>query len=127
MSNIDWSFPRQVLITLLVVACCAAYPLMKYGTAEILKAVLAGAVITTINVLAGYAAIEYSHGKSASTFLKYVLGGMGLRLMAVAAAMVALIKVFEFEVSALVWSMVFFYALFLFLEIMFIQKKFGNR
>jgi hypothetical protein len=127
MSKIDLSFPRQVLITLLVTACCAAYPLMKYGTAEILEAVLAGALITTINVLAGYAAIEYSHGKSASTFLKYVLGGMGIRLIAVAAALVLLIKVFELQVSALIWSMVFFYVVFLLLEIMFIQKKFGNR
>ncbi|HEY6192991.1 MAG TPA: hypothetical protein VI215_11775 [Bacteroidota bacterium] len=127
MRGTDWSFPRQVLITLLVVACGAAYPLMKYGTAEILRAVLAGAAITTMNVLAGYAAIEYSHGKSASTFLKYVLGGMGVRLMAVAAVLVALIRVFGFEVSALVWSMVFFYVIFLILELMFIQKKFGNR
>jgi hypothetical protein len=127
MSNINWSFPRQVLVTLVVIACCAAYPLIKYGTPEIVKAVLSGAIITTINVLAGYAAIEYAHGKSAATFLKYVLGGMGVRLFAVAGVLVVLIKVFEIDVSALVWTMVFFYVVFLMLEIMYIQKKFGNR
>lgn len=127
MKNIDWSFPRQVFVTLAAVGVCSAYPLLKYGTAEILEAVVAGALITTINVLAGYAAIEYSHGKSASTFLKVVLGGMGVRLVAVATVLVVLIKVFEFQVPALIWSIVFFYVVFLLLEIMFIQKKFGHR
>ena len=127
MRKIDWSFPRQVFVALSVVGCCSAYPLLKYGTAEILEAVLAGALITTLNVLAGYAAIEYSQGRSASTFLKVVLGGMLVRMMAVASVLVVLIKLFEFQVAALVWSIVFFYVVFLALEIMFIQKKFGNR
>ena len=127
MKKIDWSFPRQVLVTLVLVGCCSAYPLLKYGTAEILKAVLAGALLTTINVLAGYAAIEYSHGRSASTFLKVVLGGMGVRMLALASALILLIRVFDVQVSALIWSIVFFYVVFLALEIMFIQKKFGNR
>ena len=88
---------------------------------------ISGIEITTINVLAGYAAIEYAHAKSATTFLTYVLGGMGVRLFAVAAVLVVLIKVFDVEVTALVWTMVFFYVVFLMLEIMYIQKKFGNR
>jgi hypothetical protein len=127
MTRIDWSFPRQVFLTLVVVGCCAAYPLFKYGTAEMLKSVAAGALMTTINVLAGYAAIEYSRGRSASAFLRVVLGGMGVRMLAMAAALVVLIKVFEFQVQGLIWSMVFFYVVFLALEIVFIQKKFSHR
>jgi hypothetical protein len=127
MSRFDLSFPRQVFLTLAVAACCGAYPLLKYATTEILEAVAAGALITTLNVLAGYAAIEYSHGKSASTFLRVVLGGMGIRMLAVGSVIVVLVKVFDVHVQALIWSIVFFTVVYLALEIMFIQKKFGDR
>ncbi len=127
MSRFDLSFPRQVFLTLAVAGCFGAYPLVKYASAEILEAVAAGALITTLNVLAGYAAIEYSHGKSASTFLRVVLGGMGLRMLAVGSVIVVLIKVFDVHVQALIWSIAFFTVVYLALEIMFIQKKFGNR
>jgi hypothetical protein len=127
MTRIDWSFPRQVVVTLLAAAFCGSYPLIRYGTAEIVKAVVAGAALTTVNVLAGYAAIEYSHGKSATTFLAVVLGGMGVRMLFLAGFLVALVRLFGFQVDALIWSIVSFYVVFLVLELMFIQKKFGHR
>ncbi len=127
MKKIDWSFPRRVFITLMIVGAGGAYPLVKYGTSEVREAVLIGALITTLNVLAGYAAIEYSYGKSMTTFLQYVLGGMGIRMFALGAVLVLLIRVFGFHTEPLVWSIVCFYVLFLALEISFIQKKFTHR
>jgi hypothetical protein len=127
MKKIDWSFPRQVFIALLIVGCAGAYPLVKYGTSEVREAILIGALITTLNVLAGYAAIEYSYGKSMTSFIKYVLGGMGIRMIAMGAVLVVLIRVFGFHAEPLVWSIVFFYVLFLALEISFIQKKFAHK
>ena len=121
--NIDWSFPKQVLLALVIVFGLGAYPIITYGDQEILKAVIVGALLTTVNVLLGFAAIEYSFGKSTTTFFKYVLGGMGIRMMVMAGVLVMLIKVFEFNPAALVGSMGALYIIFLALEVLYIQKK----
>ena len=121
--KIDWSFPRQVLIALFVMGVCGIYPIFRFASAEVAEAVLLGALLTTLNVLLGYAAIEYSIGKSTTTFFKYVLGGMGIRLFFLAGALVLLIRFFNVHSLALVGSMGIFYIVFLTLEINFIQKK----
>lgn len=118
-----WSFPRQVLLTLLAVGGIAVYPLLTFGNTEHVIAAAVGAVMATVNVLLGYAAIEYSFGKSTTTFFKVVLGGMGIRLIAMAAVLVLLIRVFHFHVGALIVSMGVFYSMFLTLEILYIHRK----
>ncbi|HEV8538714.1 MAG TPA: hypothetical protein VGR15_07300 [Bacteroidota bacterium] len=121
--KIDWSFPRQILLSLLTVAALGAYPLLRYGDSEIMKAAMMGALLTTVNVLLGYAAIEFSYGRSMATFFKYVLGGMGIRMFVMAGILVVLIKVLEFHIAALIASMGILYVVFLTLEISYIQKK----
>ena len=123
--KIDWSFPRQIFLTLLILGCVGAYPVLMYGSADITRSALAGALLATLNVLVGYAAIEYSFGKSTTTFFKYVLGGMGIRMLVIALVLVLLIKVFRFHAAALVSTMGIFYVVYLTLEILFIQKKIG--
>ena len=110
---------------LVIVTCLAAYPLMKYASIEFITAAIVGSVLTTANVLLGYAAIQYSFDKSMMTFLKYVLGGMGLRLIVMAGLLVLLIKVFYVHVVGLIASMGVFYVIFLTLEVLFIQRKVG--
>ena len=121
--KIDWSFPKQIFLALAVVGSLGAYPLLKFGSSEVTDAAIVGAVLATVNVLLGYAAIEYSFGKSAATFFKYVLGGMGIRMFVMAGVLVTLIKVFQFHAGALVGSMGIFYVVFLTLEVFYIQKK----
>ncbi|MDI6766236.1 MAG: hypothetical protein QME52_05375 [Bacteroidota bacterium] len=121
--KIDWSFPRQIFFALAAIGCVGVYPLWKSGTSEIIDSVIVGAVLTTVNVLLGYAAIEYSFGKSVSTFFKVVVGGMGIRLLLMAIALVVLIKIFNLHVAALIGAMGIFYVVFLTLEVLYIQKK----
>lgn len=123
----DWSFPRQVLMTFALIAGTAIYPLVRYATKETTAAALIGALLSTANVLFGYAAIEYSWKKSATTFFKVVLGGMGIRMLSMAALLALLIKAFAVEIAPLVWSVLVFYTVFLALEVVFIQKKFNQR
>ena len=117
------SFPRQVFVALAVVGGLGVYPLLKFGSDEMIRAVIAGAVIATVNVLLGYAAIEYSFGKSTTTFFKYVLGGMGIRMLGLALVLVLLIRMFDFHAGGLVVSMGVLYVVYLVLEVLFIQKK----
>lgn len=106
-----------------VILMIGAYPLIRMNDLSIAKAVTAGFMIALLNVILGYAAIEYSIGKSTVTFFKYVIGGMGLRMLLLSIVLVALIKIFLFPVLALVGSLGIFYIVFLVLEIMYIQKK----
>jgi hypothetical protein len=118
-------FPAQVLATLAIVGGIAAFPLWKNGSPEVLTAVLVGAGLSTLNVLAGYFAIRYAFGKSHTTFLTAVLGGMGIRMAVILGALVVLIKVAGLHAVALTVSLLVFYVLYLVLEIMYIQKRFG--
>ncbi len=117
------SFPKQVLLAVLLLCAIGWYPVTRSGSPEVVRAAIAGAVLAIVNVLAGYAAIEYAFGKSTTTFFKVVLGGMGVRIFALAGILVLLIKMFGFDPAALVISMGIFYMVFLALEILFIQKK----
>lgn len=121
--QVDWTFPRRIFIAIIIICLAGGYPLWVYGTYEISKAVFAGAILATVNVLLGYAAIEYSLRKSTTTFFKVVLGGMGLRLLMMAVVLVILIKFFKYHVGALIGSLGLFYVVFLFLEVTYINKK----
>jgi len=115
------SFPKQVLLTCGSICAVSAYPLATYGTGEVQKAALAGGIIATLNILAGYAAIRYSIGRSMNTFMKYVLGGMGVRLAVMTGMLIALVMYFGYHAGALVVSLGIFYVAYLVLEIVFIQ------
>ena len=121
--KIEWSFPKQIFLTLLLSAIIGIYPLLSFASGDIVRAIIIGALLTTLNVLLGYAAIEYSIGKSTTTFFKFVLGGMGLRLVFMAGLLVLLIKGFGVHVLALIGSIGIFYIIFLTLEVFYIQKK----
>ncbi len=115
-------FPKQVVATLLVSTVVMVYPLIRYGSADIIRSVVVGALLSTANVLLGYFAIVYSLRKSYSTFVKMVLGGMGVRMAVLLVALVILIKLLGFHAVALTTSMLVFYVIYLILEVLFIQK-----
>ena len=118
----DLSFPRRVAFVFVVVTAVLFYPLYAFASAEVVRACIAGALVSLANVLAGYAGIEYSIDKSYSTFLRVVLGGMGIRMLAMLGIIIALIEVFHFSPLPLLAALMGWYVLFLILELMFIQK-----
>jgi len=111
-----------VFIALVVLCGIAAYPL-SISSSEYVRCFIAGAALSTLNVLAGYIALEYSEGKSYTTFLKAVLGGMGVRMALMIAALLILIMVFDFESAPLVIFTIGFYTVYLVMELLYIQKK----
>jgi hypothetical protein len=117
------TFPRQVCAALVVTSGLAAYPVARYGSEQIVVAIAVGALLSTLNVLLGYIAIQYSFDKSYTTFLKAVLGGMGIRMLLMLGALVVLIRFFGFHAAALTISLLSFYSIYLILEILFIQRK----
>jgi hypothetical protein len=119
----DKRFPLKVLGALVVVTLLGAYPTVRFASPEIVLAMGVGALLSTVNVLLGFLAIEYSFDKSHTTFLKVVLGGMGVGMALMVVALVVLLKVMELHAVALTVSLLSFYLIFLVLEVLFIQKK----
>jgi len=125
--KIDWGFPKRVLLICAVLVALGIYPLLTYGTPEIMAGVIAGSVLAILNVLFSYFSIEYAQGKSNKTFLKAVLGGMGIRLVASLTAVLVLVRVFDFHIVSLVSSFLFLYFLFMFPIILVYNKKLSMR
>jgi hypothetical protein len=121
--RIDRRFPLRVGAALLIMALIAAYPLLRYGTETVMFAVLAGTALSTVNVLAGFLTIEYAFDRSYTTFLKAVLGGMGIRMALMLGALLVCILGFRLHTLAVTIGMMVPYSVFLVLEILFLQKK----
>ena len=121
--RIDWPFLRLVLFCFAGAAVLTYYPISEFATAEVLRSIVAGGVMSLINLLLGYAAIEISFNRSQTTFLKYVLGGMVGRLFLMWGAVLLLLLVYKFHSASLMLSLLFFYVMNLVLEIFYLQKR----
>jgi hypothetical protein len=121
--KIDWSFLRLVIFCFASAAVLTYYPVSQFATSEVLHGIIAGGVMSLINLLLGYAAIEISYERSHTTFLKYVLGGMVVRLMLMWGVLLVLILFYHFHSASLMLSLLFFYIMNLVLEIFYLQKR----
>jgi hypothetical protein len=120
-------FLGAVGVVLAVAAGAGFYPLMHWGSPEIVIAAATGAALSTLNVIAGFLMIEYGFQRSYTTFVKAVIGGMGIRLAVLLGSLVALILVAHMHTVALTVSMLAFYAVYLVLEVVFIQHLFTTK
>lgn len=121
--HIDWRFMKWVVLSYAGSAVLIYYPISEFATPAILRGILAGGVMSLINLLIGYAIIEMSFDCSHTKFLKYVLGGMMGRLFLMWGVLVILLKKFQFHSASLMLSLLFFYILTMALEIFYLQKR----
>jgi hypothetical protein len=119
-TGIRHNFPLQVLLVL-VLGIAVAAPLLRTSPFEIQRAAAIGAALSTVNVLAGYLAIRYAYTRSYTTFLKAVLGGMGVRMTLMLGALAGLVLLGGMDAVALIVSALASYAVFLVLEIVYLQ------
>ncbi len=125
--KIDWSFLRMVAVSYAGAAVLAWYPLSQFATDPVVRSVVAGGIMSLLNLLLGYAAIEGSFRKSHTTFLKYVLGGMVARLFVMWGAFLLLIRAFAYHAASLMLALLFFYVLNLVLEIAYLQRRVATK
>jgi hypothetical protein len=120
------SLGRYTLIVLAVVGfgLGLAWPLGLRGLDPRARwATLLGGVLAAINTLAAYALVSWSIGRSTSAFLGAVLGGMvgrmGLMLVAVVAAVLAL----GLPKVPLAISLLSYFVVFLVMELALLHKR----
>ena len=121
--SVNLLFPKQVLLATVITALLAAYPLSVYGSDEIVSGIVAGGLLSLMNVLVAYFSILYAFEKPNPTFVKVILGGMILRMAIIGAVVIVLLKWFQFHLPSLIGSLFFYYFLFMVFEIIFINKK----
>lgn len=119
----DWKFLRNVVLGYAAITALLIVILPPAPPPDLRASAGAGAVISLANFLLGFFAIEYSYERSHTTFLKIVLGGMMVRLLAMTAAVVVLIKVYELDALALMLTLLGYYVVNLAFEVIFLQKK----
>jgi hypothetical protein len=121
--KIDMTFPKWMGWTMLIALVISVYPLARFAPPEIRSAAIVGGVISVCNALAGFLAVEYAYDRSYTTFLKVVLGGMGIRLACMLGVMLFLILLLQMDAVALTLSILALYLPFLVLEILYLQRK----
>jgi hypothetical protein len=125
--KIDWRFLRLVMLCFGGAAGLTYYPISEFATVAVIRSIIAGGVISLVNLFFGYMAIEISFERSHTTFLKYVLGGMVGRLMCMWGILFVLIRLYEFHSASLMLSLLFFYVMNLMLEIFYLQKRISTK
>ena len=121
--KLDWVFLRRMIVWYVGLTAIAIYLVSSYGEPEHLQSVVAGSLVSAVNFLLGFLAIEFAFEKSHTTFLKVILGGMVIRLFAMTGVVLVLIKIQHYDSLSLMLSLLGYYALNLTLEIAFLQKK----
>lgn len=119
----DWHFLRLVAYLYAGSTIIGYLILSSYASREIVRNAAVADVLSLVNVLFGYVAIEYSFDKSNITFLKIVLGGIGIRLFLMASLVLVLLRYFAFDPLSLTASLLFFYIINLVLEIYLLETK----
>jgi hypothetical protein len=125
--KVDWSFLRLVVYCFAGAAVLIFYPISGFATSEVICSIIAGGVMSLVNLLLGYLAIEISFERSHTTFLKYVLGGMVGRLLLMWGVFLLLIRLYSFHSASLMFSLLFFYIMSLVLEIFYLQKRISTK
>ncbi len=121
--KLNWRFLRLVAY-FYAGTCLVGCPLMLlYGSGAALRATTAAGLVSVAYLLVGYCSIEYSFDKDNITFLKFVLGGIAVRLFVTAGLVFLMIYYLAFQAFSLVVALLYFYILNLGLEIYFLESK----
>ncbi len=119
----DWRFLRLVAYLYAGTSVIGYAGLSRYGSHGVLRSAIAADIMSLVHLLLGYCAVEYSFGKSNITFLKIVLGGIGLRLFLMASLVLILLRYYAFDPLSLTLSLLIFYVLNLVLEIYLLENR----
>jgi hypothetical protein len=116
-------FLKQVVLVLVAGLVIGGYPIHSTWGWPSLMAALIGCAISTANIIAGAASIVWSFDKPQPVFLKAILGGMAVRMMAIFTALILIVKLTDLLIYPLVGSMFGFYLVFQVLELRFVVNR----
>ena len=123
IKKIKFNFIRNVFIATFIVFLISVYPLSHYASLTQILSIVLGYTISLINVILGYAMIQWALVKETKSFMVIIFGGMLIRMIIVFTFLIILISFSNFETTSLISSVFFFYFLFMSIEIYYLLKK----
>lgn len=121
------AFLRQMGLALLVAAVPGVLLLYLYRDPTLAWGAVVGCAICTVNALAGCFSAIWAFDKPQGVFLKAVLGGMAVRILAIGLSFFLLVRFTGINVVGLTLSLFAFYVLFQVLEVRFLVKHLSER
>lgn len=122
----DLTLLKQIAVVLIIVGAAGTYPLQQYASEQVRQGVLAGVGLSVVNILMGFAVIQFTMGRSYTTFIQIVLGGIAVRLFVMVGLLLFFVAVLKFHPVSMVGSLFVMYVIFLTLEVIYIHKKIQN-
>ena len=116
-----------LLITLLSVLAIVFLIFLKIITLFIGFSILTGISIATINFFLFVGAYAYSIKKSNKTFLIFILGGMGIRLLVMLSMVFISIKILKVGLLGFIFALFIWYIFFLIFEIAIVRRGLEGR
>ena len=121
--HIEWKelrWPLFVFSTLLLGVWVAGDAV---ADAEVRRSLVAGGIMCLGHVVTGVVILDWAAGRPPTSFLKRVLGGMGVRLVVMLALVAFLLSGHAFEPSSFMLGLLGWYVLALVFEVITLQKK----
>jgi hypothetical protein len=116
----------MLVLGVVAVAAAVASPLGLRGLDGPARAAVAyGTAIAVLNTLAAHALVVWSEGRSTTTFLRAVLGGMAGRMAVALAAVVVGILALGLPRLPLVVALLCFFVVFLIMELSILHRHKG--
>jgi hypothetical protein len=124
--KVELTFLKQVFMVLIVMVGFGSYPLLKYGSKQVVEGVTAGVLLSIVNVLLGFVIIQFSLNRSYTTFIQIVLGGIAVRLFVMVGLLLVCVGLLKLHPVSVVGSLFVMYMIFLTIEVLYIHKKIQN-
>ena len=120
-------FLKMLGITLAIIWVLLIPLLYFFAHAMLIREVLIGCLLPVVCFVLGFYAVAWAVHRPLRPFMIAVFGGMLVRLLLIGATFVLLVKLAQFHVSSLLFSLIGFYTLCLVVELYFVNNRIRYR
>ncbi len=120
-------FLKMLGITLGIIWALLIPLLYFFAQSVLIREVLTGCFLPVVCFILGFYAVSWAVHRPLRPFMIAVFGGMLVRLLLIGAAFMLLVKLAQFHVPSLLFSLIGFYTLCLAVELYFVNNKIQHR
>lgn len=123
VEQVDQDFLKRVLLVLAAASALVYYPVMQYASDHVTEGVVAGVVLSAVNVVFGVVIVRYAVRSTHAVFMQIALGGIVARLFVMLGLLLFCILVMKIDAVPLIGSLFVMSMIFLAMEVLYINKK----
>ena len=123
MNKAEKFLGKSILVPFVLFLILTVVYLCSVVSEAFFKSVIIGGAISSFNFILGLFAVKIGLKSNQDIFLKAVLGGMMIRLFLVLVLVFISLKFLNINENSFIFSILFFYILFLIIEIIYLYMK----